>query len=77
MRIYFGRVAWGWRMYGIGWKCKWFMGFSMALDVEPPADYVNNAMNGFNKDRGENWDSDPSLNGFRERAYRATREVGE
>lgn len=32
MRIYFGRVAFGWRMYGIGYKSKWFLGFSMACN---------------------------------------------
>lgn len=29
MRIYFGQVGWGWKMYGIGYKTKWFLGFSM------------------------------------------------
>lgn len=31
MIIYFGRIAWGWRMYGIGYKSKWFLGFSIAV----------------------------------------------
>ena len=29
MRIYFGTKAWGWIMYGFGYKSKWFFGFSM------------------------------------------------
>lgn len=28
MIIYFGRIGWGWRMYGIGYKTTWFLGFS-------------------------------------------------
>lgn len=28
MRIYFGKVGWGWKMYGIGYKTEWFLGFS-------------------------------------------------
>lgn len=31
MRFYFGTIGWGWRMYGIGWGAKWFLGFSVAL----------------------------------------------
>jgi len=31
MRIYFGKVGWGWKMYGIGYKNKWFLGFSIAI----------------------------------------------
>lgn len=30
MVIYFGRIGWGWKMYGIGYKTKWFLGFSIA-----------------------------------------------
>ena len=40
MRFYFGKVGWGWRMYGIG-GVKWFLGFSVALlgmDRKRPAD---------------------------------------
>lgn len=33
MRIYFGNVGFGWRMYGIGYKSKWFLGFSMACNI--------------------------------------------
>jgi len=29
MTLYWGRIAWGWRMYGIGYKNVWFIGFSM------------------------------------------------
>jgi hypothetical protein len=29
MKIYFGTPSWGWIMYGIGYKSKWFLGFSM------------------------------------------------
>ena len=29
MRIYFGYYGWGWKMYGIGYKTEWFLGFSM------------------------------------------------
>jgi hypothetical protein len=28
MRIYFGKVGCGWKMYGIGYKTEWFLGFS-------------------------------------------------
>ena len=28
MKIYFGKVGYGWKMYGIGYKTKWFLGFS-------------------------------------------------
>jgi len=31
IRIYHGTVAWGWRMYGIGYKTKWFFGFSIQV----------------------------------------------
>lgn len=31
MRIYFGTVAWGWLMYGIGYRDIWFLGFSRKL----------------------------------------------
>ena len=31
MRFYFGMCAWGWRMYGIGYKDEWFLGFSMKI----------------------------------------------
>lgn len=31
MKIYFGDIGWGWKMYGIGYKSKWFFGFSMAI----------------------------------------------
>ena len=34
MRIYFGTVAWDLKMYGIGYKSKWFLGFSMAIYAE-------------------------------------------
>lgn len=34
MIIYYGQVGWGWKMYGIGYKTKWFFGFSMKW--EPP-----------------------------------------
>jgi hypothetical protein len=33
MIIYFGRIAWGWKMYGIGYKTKWFLGFSMKAET--------------------------------------------
>ncbi len=32
MRVYCGKVAWGWKMYGIGYRAKWFLGFSIAQD---------------------------------------------
>lgn len=32
MRIYYGQVSWGWKMYGIGYRTKWFLGFSMQAD---------------------------------------------
>ncbi|MCR4306980.1 MAG: hypothetical protein NUV80_00235 [Candidatus Berkelbacteria bacterium] len=41
MRFYFGKVGWGWRMYGFGWGARWFFGFSIALlnlDRKRPAD---------------------------------------
>lgn len=41
MRFYFGKVGWGWRMYGIGWGARWFFGFSIALlslDRKRPVD---------------------------------------
>ena len=45
MRIYFGKIGWGWRMYGIGWKDKWFLGFSMSLpQPEVHACSLNRAM---------------------------------
>jgi hypothetical protein len=28
-RIYLGTCGWGWRLYGIGWKDVWFLGFSL------------------------------------------------
>ena len=31
MIIYFGKIAWGWKMYGIGYKTKWFLGFSINI----------------------------------------------
>lgn len=31
MKFYFGQVGWGWKMYGIGYKTKWFLGFSIAI----------------------------------------------
>jgi len=31
MRFYFGYPGWGWKMYGIGYKTTWFLGFSRAL----------------------------------------------
>ena len=31
MRIYFGTIGWGWKMYGIGYKAVWFCGFSIAI----------------------------------------------
>ena len=34
MRIYFGTVGWGWVMYGIGYKNKWFLGYSKSLYSE-------------------------------------------
>ena len=34
MKIYFGTVGWGWKMYGIGYKNKWFLGFSMSIYAE-------------------------------------------
>ncbi len=30
LRIYCGTVAWGWLVFGIGWRDKWFLGFSMS-----------------------------------------------
>ena len=29
MRLYLGTPSWGWEMYGIGSKSKWFFGFSI------------------------------------------------
>ena len=29
LRIYCGWIGWGWLMYGIGWKAKWFIGLSI------------------------------------------------
>lgn len=29
MRLYLGTPGWGWKMYGIGYKTLWFLGFSM------------------------------------------------
>ena len=31
MRIYFGTPGFGWRMYGIGYKSVWFIGFSARI----------------------------------------------
>lgn len=33
MKIYFGTPGFGWIMYGIGYKDKWFLGFSMNRDA--------------------------------------------
>ena len=27
--LYTGAYLWGWRMIGVGWKTKWFFGFSL------------------------------------------------
>lgn len=35
MKIYFGTIGWGWKMYGIGYKTKWFCGFSMQRKRTP------------------------------------------
>jgi len=37
MRLYFGRIGWGWRMYGIGYKTVWFVGFSISVKVKESA----------------------------------------
>lgn len=29
IKFYFGTPGWGWKMYGIGWKTLWFLGFSI------------------------------------------------
>lgn len=29
MKIYLGTPGWGWKMYGIGYKTKWFLGLSI------------------------------------------------
>jgi len=34
MKIYFGTPGWGWRLYGIGYKSAWFLGFSMRLETQ-------------------------------------------
>lgn len=34
MRVYFNTKAWGWRMYGIGYKNLWFIGFSISLQKD-------------------------------------------
>jgi hypothetical protein len=41
--IYFNTLAWGWQMCGIGWKAKWFLGFSKNVQVDIPnvSDKVN------------------------------------
>jgi len=31
VRIYFGTPGFGWRMYGIGYKSVWFLGFSSRI----------------------------------------------
>ena len=31
MRVYFGTVGWGWKMYGVGYKDVWFLGLSKAI----------------------------------------------
>ena len=36
MRIYFGFYGWGWRMYGIGYKTLWFLGFSIKSGTVGP-----------------------------------------
>jgi len=28
VRIYYGQVGWGWKMYGIGYRNEWFLGYS-------------------------------------------------
>jgi len=33
MRIYFNTDVFGWIMFGIGWKAKWFLGLSIAKKV--------------------------------------------
>lgn len=35
MKIYFGTPGWGWMMWGIGYKTKWFFGFSMQHKPNP------------------------------------------
>lgn len=34
MKLYFGTPGFGWIMYGIGYKDKWFLGFSMNRAIE-------------------------------------------
>lgn len=29
--LYLGTPGWGWIMYGIGWKTKWFFGMSVQV----------------------------------------------
>jgi hypothetical protein len=45
MRFYFGKVGWGWKMYGVGWKNKWFLGFSIAITNESEVFYLANKDN--------------------------------
>ena len=30
-RVYFGFYGWGWKMIGIGYKHKWFFGYSINM----------------------------------------------
>jgi hypothetical protein len=34
LKIYLGATGWGWRLFGIGYKSKWFLGFSMRDDAD-------------------------------------------
>lgn len=29
--VYLGYPGWGWKMYGLGWKTKWFIGLSINI----------------------------------------------